>query len=90
MSMVHLPETALLRTQFATRFTTRQRKAVLISMQSHVDRKATARRKQIPFVKDISGLQTVIFIAVMRTCVTPAQSLLVMELSLQKQQAFYL
>ena len=28
---------------------------VLTSMQSYVDRKATAKRKQIPFVKDSSG-----------------------------------
>ena len=89
--MVHLPETALIRTQFATRFTTRQMMAVLTSMQSHVDRKAPARRKQIPFVKGTPGLQTVMLFAVMRTCVTvQAQSLLVMELSLLQQQAFYL
>ena len=88
MAILRVADT--LRMQFATRFTTRQRKAVLTSMQSHVDRKATARRKQTPFVKDTSGLQTVMLNAVMRTCVTPAQSLLVMELSLQQQQAFYL
>ena len=58
MSMVHLLETDLITTRLATRFITRrQKKEVLTSMQSYVDRKATAKRKQIPFVKDSSGLQ---------------------------------
>lgn len=58
VSMVHLLEIDLIMTQFATRFITRrQMRDVLTSMQSYVDRKGTAKRKQIPFVKDSSGLQ---------------------------------
>ena len=56
--MVHLLETDLIMTQFAARFITRrQMREVLTSMQSYVDRTATAKRKQIPFIKDFSGLQ---------------------------------
>ena len=72
--MVHQLQIVPRVTLFATRFITRQM-GVLVSMQSPANRKPTANKKKIPFVKIMPDRQNATSIVAMTTCATQAQSL---------------